>query len=90
MPRLSVTLSVTEKLKLWQRARAHGMSMAAFMRAAALGDFSRSRSRIADEWWDGLTATRRAQVYAWLHGRSDRAEVSPGQLTLVGDNETQG
>lgn len=84
--RLPVTFSPAEKATLRRRAAAHKVTMAAYVRAAALGQRPASRSGVgadADAWWDTLPPSRRAQVHGWLTARADTNDPIPGQLPLI-------
>lgn len=65
MPRLSVTLTPSERAELRRRAAAHRLSLAAFIRKAALG-VSKGPNADPDLWWDTLAPSRKAQVHGWL------------------------
>lgn len=83
--RLSVTLAPHERTAIRDRAKAHGVSMAAFIRASALGERptpGAASSAHIDEWWESLPATRREQVYRWLTAPGVKDAPIPGQTAL--------
>lgn len=69
--RLSVTLNDADRAKLQDRANAHRMPLAAYLRAAALNDPTdpRGTARAADAWWETLPPERRDQIHRWVTGR---------------------
>lgn len=84
MSRLSVTVTPEQRTAIRARAAAHGISVAAFLRAAALGErpTPTGHSAVVDDWWDNLPAGRRAQVHRWLTDPGRRDEPMPGQTAL--------
>lgn len=60
-----MTLTPDEHAALKQRADAHGMPMAAFLRDAALGDRVQSQTP-PDRWWHSLRLKQRWGYYGWL------------------------
>jgi hypothetical protein len=75
------------------KARAHGVSRAAFVRAAINGSRPGaepgSLAAAADQWWDSRTPTRRAAIYRNHANAAAEQEVPADQLTIFDAEETE-
>ncbi len=85
--RVSVTLSPSQHAELFHRARAHGVTLAAYLRQAGLGRApdapARSEAAAADAWWATRDAKARVSYFRWLSDRpTDAAPPSPDQLVF--------
>jgi len=85
--RLSVTLDAYHNTELRERARAHGVSKAAFVRAAIIGarpgGGKGEAAEAADRWWDNLSPSRRAGIHTWITQVRGKAPEDPDQLNLL-------
>lgn len=90
--RVTVGLTDGERANLRRRAHTHRVTVAAYMRAAALGHRPgadpATAPASADDWWDSLPATRRAQVWQWVAAARGNGDPHPGQLALDADPAT--
>lgn len=84
--RFTFVLDPATESALRQRAAAHNVSQAAFLRSAIVGarpgGGSGETASSADAWWDTLPPSRRAQVHAWLTQRHSSDDTMPGQLEI--------
>lgn len=84
--RVTVHLTTAEKSTLRRRASSHRTTMAAYLRATALGKRPDTRSGVAvdaDDWWDRLSPSRRASIHAWLTQPGPERDPNPGQLAML-------
>ena len=78
---MSVRLSGEEAAELSRRAAVHGVSVAEYVRRAALKG-SVAHTSAADQWWDEQTPERREQVHGWLTKRAEAPRVEGVPLPL--------
>lgn len=76
------------------RSQAHGVTRPAYARAAITGrrpgGMPGQVAAAADEWWDHLSPSRRAQVHGWLtHGRGADQIPDDDQLVMFEAQEGQ-
>lgn len=87
MRRWTLLLDPFTDRELRTRSRAHGVSMAAYARAAITGrrpgGMPGQPADAADHWWDHLSPSRRAQVHSWVASASRGSSTpDPSQLTI--------
>jgi len=85
--RVPVTLSADEKAEVRRRAAAHGISMSAYMRTAALATYGAPEDDV-EVIWSSLPQSRKEGVIRWLYGLR-RKEVPDGQASLLEDLDGQ-
>lgn len=81
---VTVRLTPGEHGTLLQRAAMHRLTLAAYVRLAALDGDRGVAVRDANTWWAGLSGHRRAGVHAWLTEHDRATGPVPGQL-LIGE-----
>ncbi len=84
--RIQVTVLPAELGTIRARARMHGVSMAAYIRATALSQPTYGPGD-ADGWWDTLDQGRKQQVMRWLTDPKRRAQPIPGQIAGFTDED---
>ncbi len=79
-----VTLTAAQRAKIRQRARGAGVSMAEYMRRAALGEWGPSDAevRAADEALMSLPPERRVALARWLLRVDTTPEPDPNAVPL--------
>jgi hypothetical protein len=90
--RFPVSLTDEERASLRAKATAHGVSMAAYARAAIAakrpGGLPGQPAAFADAWWDQQSPSRRAQVHGWLTaGRGLLTAPDEDQLAMFDAQE---